>query len=165
MSSQQSTGFDPRAATTGQVASVFGVSPQAVQAWRRSIPTDAEVWREVQGRGRGARAIRWDVPALIAYRERQAAARTTEQGETPAERELRRKRAAEADLRELDLAERHRRLVDPSVFQGYLDRLARLLRETAQSLQRQFGNDAGQLLNEAIDDFEAELKRDRDEQG
>ncbi len=72
---------------------------------------------------------------------------------------LERLRKAKAALAELDLQERRGDLVDRHKFEGLLNRNAAILRGAGEALQRHYGPEAQGLLDEALDDADAEIVR------
>ena len=70
---------------------------------------------------------------------------------------LERYRAARAAIAELDLKEREGRLVPAGVYMPVMAHLAGILRRAGHRLVREFGNGAGEILNEAIDEFERQV--------
>lgn len=70
---------------------------------------------------------------------------------------LERKREAEADLKELDLAERRRELVHRDLMRQQLAAIAALLRRAGEQLERKHGPAAKQLLVQALDDAERRI--------
>jgi hypothetical protein len=77
-------------------------------------------------------------------------------GPSPALERYREKRAALADL---DLLERQNQLIPRDQSRQALGRIAGILRNAGEMLQRQFGPAAVDILNEALDDAEAEMDR------
>ena len=67
---------------------------------------------------------------------------------------LERYRTARAALAELDVKEREGQLVPVGVYVPAMTHLAGILRRAGHRLVREFGNGAGEILNEAIDEFE-----------
>lgn len=56
-------------ASTQDVANAFGVSKEAVFAWKAKIERTAGIWRFVKGgKGRAGQALEWDLPRVIAWR-------------------------------------------------------------------------------------------------
>lgn len=99
------------------------------------------------------------VAALVAYRVEQAKPAPTDDdpllaagGDSP---NLERYRLAKAQLAERDLAERDRTLVRRQVIIDALRPAATGMRAAGDRLIKAFGNEAGQIFNEAVDDFEA----------
>ncbi len=83
---------------------------------------------------------------------------------SPALEEYRRWKAQAAKL---DVQERERNLLAREDMHLMLGRVAAILRQAGATLQRQFGADAGGILNEALDDAERDIRgffRDRDHQ-
>lgn len=70
---------------------------------------------------------------------------------------LERKREAEADLKELDLAERRRDLVHRDLLRQQLAAVASLLRRAGEQLERKHGPAAKQLLVQTLDDAERRI--------
>lgn len=80
---------------------------------------------------------------------------------TPA---LERLRAAKAHLAELDLAKRRGELVEIAELRGGLTTIANRLRSCLETLQRSYGDEAADLLREAIDDCEQTFEVDHAEE-
>jgi hypothetical protein len=145
--------------TRNDIAALCGLSPRHFDDAIRPRAKDAE-------RGTG-KTKRFDGPkmvaAAIAYRLEQAAPATTEDGDpllsgsdSPA---LERYRNVKADLAERDLAERDKVLVRANVIRDALRPAVSALRGTGDRLVRQFGNEAGDIFNEGVNEFEAAAKR------
>ena len=60
-------------ATTPQAAGVFGVTTEALNQWRATIDPEAGIWWEVEGKGRGGKALRWNIPKLVEWRVKRLA--------------------------------------------------------------------------------------------
>lgn len=73
---------------------------------------------------------------------------------SPALEEYRRERTR---LVKLEREEREKTLLPRDLVHEGLGRIATILREAGETLQRQFGSDAHQLLNEALDDCQREI--------
>lgn len=67
---------------------------------------------------------------------------------------LERWRTARAAHAELDLGARRRQLLDREAVHTTLGQMAGILRSMGESLQKQFGDDALRLLNEALNEFD-----------
>ncbi|HEX8553254.1 MAG TPA: hypothetical protein VF695_00980 [Sphingomonas sp.] len=80
-------------------------------------------------------------------------------GSSPALERYREERAALARLDRLDRLERENVLLPRDQVREALGRIAAVLRAAGESLQRQYGGGAAELLHEAIDDAEREMKR------
>jgi phage terminase Nu1 subunit (DNA packaging protein) len=95
-----------KGATKAEIARLFGVSVQAIDGWlARGLPYMSRPDRP------GA-SYRFDPRAVVAWRvEYLTAAATAARGDVDLEEAKRRKVAAEAELAELDLAERRRDLI------------------------------------------------------
>lgn len=74
-------------------------------------------------------------------------------GDSPA---LERFRLARARIAELDLQERQGSLIPRDKVHDGLGRLATIIRGAGESLQRQFGREAQDILDEALADFDRE---------
>ncbi|MCO6438171.1 MAG: hypothetical protein J5J06_13840 [Phycisphaerae bacterium] len=77
-------------------------------------------------------------------------------GSSPA---LERYRTERAELARLDRLERQRQLLPRDEVREALGQIASILREAGESLQRQFGRAAAEVLYEALDDAEREITR------
>ena len=75
---------------------------------------------------------------------------------SPALEQYRKERAR---LARLDRLARQRSLVSRENVRDGLGRIAHLLRAAAEALERQYGKEAGQLLDEALDDAQREIDR------
>src|SRR5690606_17948204 len=64
---------------------------------------------------------------------------------------------AKAELTELELAKRRGLLIDRDELQGGLSRMASILRECGERLQRHFGVEAHAILEEALNEAERVL--------
>lgn len=144
--------------TRNDVAALCGLSPRHF---------DDAIRPRAKGAERGAgKTKRFDGPkmvaAAIAYRLEQAAP-VTEDGDpllagsdSPA---LERYRNVKADLAERDLAERDKVLVRSNMIRDALRPAIAAMRGTGDRLVRQFGNEAGDIFNEGVTEFEAAAKR------
>ena len=106
----------------------------------------------------------WDLQAITAWRlERlQHSEPSWPEGGSPAMEDYRQERARMAKLERL---ERENVLVRRVVIHTHLTRFASIIRKLGEQLQKAYGEDAGEMLSEAIDDAERELKHitnDRD---
>lgn len=77
-------------------------------------------------------------------------------GPSPA---LERYREERASLAQMDRLEREGKLLSRDLVRQSLSKIASILRISGESLQRQFGQEAADLLHSAIDDAEAEINR------
>jgi hypothetical protein len=77
----------------------------------------------------------------------------------PASPALERYREERAAIARLDRLEREKTLVRRHDLLDGLDRIAALIRGAGETLQKQFGPEAAQILHEAIDDAEREMAR------
>ena len=116
-------------------------------------------------RGSGAK-LRYDaakiVAALVEYRLAQLQASNsfdTADGGTSDSPALERGRLAKAQLLELELAERQKELIRAQAMREALRPAIAILRQVADRLIRKFGNDAGEIYNEGVDDFAAAVLR------
>jgi hypothetical protein len=75
-------------------------------------------------------------------------------GNSPA---LERYREKRADLAELELSERRRKVIPRDDVNSGLSRIASFLRAAGDTLQRQFGPEARAILDEALDDAQREI--------
>ena len=139
------------------VADLLGVSTRTVSRLREELLPEA-----VSGSGN---AVRFDAAAVVALwvelkvAEAEASAPGDSMlagGDSPA---LERYRLARAQLAERDLAERDQVLVRREAMFESLKRGALALRSAGENLTRRFGNDAGIIYNEAVDEFDAAMHR------
>ncbi len=80
--------------------------------------------------------------------------------DTPlADTALEKQRAVTTRLKELDLQEREGQLIARGEVHDFLMRLAIVLRSAGELLARHHGQDAQQILNEALADFTAEVEK------
>lgn len=77
----------------------------------------------------------------------------------PASPALERYRAARAALAELELGQREGQLLPRDETHLAMARIAAILRSAGETLGRQFGSEAREILDEAMDDAEAEIAR------
>ena len=149
----------PLTATRIEAAEICGLSPRQFDDAIRSRAKDATV-----GKGAALRyRLRPIVEALVEYRvelsERQIRSSIDIDGDVQAgpmsSEALERLRTANARLREMDLAERNGALVRLHVIADALRPAMVAMRSTGDRLTRKFGNDAGEIFNEGIADFEA----------
>ena len=75
------------------------------------------------------------------------------------ERPMDRLRNAKAELAEMERKKREGQLIDRDVVYDALGRLASMLRSAGESLEREFGPKAKEIVDEAIADFRQELAR------
>lgn len=123
-------------ATRAQVASIFGVTPTAIDGWiRRGCP----VAERSQGRGRGKGAKFW-MPDVVHWRDRNVVARDradTPEGETTKDLARRLLRAQTEDA-ELDLAKKRGELMEVTeyhdVVAGAFERVGARLKSIAPRL-------------------------------
>lgn len=147
--------------TRQQAADLIELSPRQFDAvLRPRLPKEAE-----RGSGKTLRihgpAI---VSALVDYRLEQAKPVPSDDdpllaasgGDSP---NLERYRLAKAMLAERDLAERDRDVVRRAVIAESLRPAVSGMRTAGDKLVSQFGNDAGDIYNEAVNDFEAAVVR------
>lgn len=129
-----------------EVGRAFGVSQQTIARWiARGLPG-----------GKGCYPVdavcRW-YRGYMDDRLQEAATDPliAADGDSPALEEYRRHRAR---LAELDVAEREKSLINGSHVQGALLAAMRVVRAAGERLQRRFGIEAHQILDEALDDGE-----------
>ena len=146
--------WQPRAVA----AEIVGLSPrQFDDVFRPRLPADAT-------RGAGA-SLRYRLPAvvaaLVAYRIEQVQKPVDDEadplmtgGASPA---LERYRRLKGDDLERTLAERDGQLVRKHVILDALRQGMSVMRATGDRLVRQFGNDAGDVFNEGVSEFEAAI--------
>lgn len=131
--------------TLAELARVLDYSEQSSRKLLNHIP---EKWvrREkplrVYGRG-----------AVLIWASRQEGEQA-EDAEAVASPALERKREVECQLKLLELATREGELVPRSQMRNLLMGMAAVLRRTGELLVRKFGNDAGEVLQEGIDDMD-----------
>ena len=139
------------------VADLLGVSVRTVSRLREELPPEA-----VHGTGN---AVRFDAAAVVAlWVERKVAEAEASApgdamlggGDSPA---LERYRLARAQLAERDLAERDANLLQADACGHLMRRGINAMRGAGEKLTRRFGNDAGTIYNEAIDEFVAAVNR------
>ncbi len=70
---------------------------------------------------------------------------------------LERWRAAKAVLAEMEVAERKQNVLDRAVMHVGLASMSTIIRGCGETLQKQFGPEALDILNEALDDYDREL--------
>lgn len=99
-------------------------------------------WRQIGCPGRPGR---WDLSKIAQWRLTDEPA----EGESPS---LERKRAAEATLRELDVAERQHLLLSREKVRENLAGVAAIMKAAGEQLGRSFGPNAQDLLDQAWDD-------------
>jgi hypothetical protein len=145
--------------TRAQAAELCGTSPRNFdERIRQHLPDDS-----TRGSGRNLRYHGAGiVAAMVAYR--QPAAVVSPESDDPllsgaATPALERYRSLKADLAEIDVGERRGRIVRSAVISDAIKGGLSAMRQTGDRLTRQFGNDAGQLYNEGIDDFEAAARQ------
>jgi hypothetical protein len=140
------------------IAALLGIAPKTFdEGLRKRLPADA-----VRGAGRDLRFFApVAVQALVAKRVT-AAERTADPdplmsggSDSP---QLERYRAANADLKEMERDRVRKSLIRVDELEPQLMKLADVLRGAGDHLVRRFGNDAGQIITEAIDEYEAGLK-------
>jgi len=121
--------------TQAQVAGAFGITPSAVARWRCPRNSDKS----------------YALPEVIKWRVELASQDEGMSAETsPA---VERYRMAKAKLAELELAERQQVLLPRAIVHEWMGKLGSLLRNAGEILDRDFGRDAHQILEEALDDF------------
>ena len=144
------------------MAAAFGMTRQAFHdVIRPLVPATA-----VDGAGERGTLIRCRA-AIDAYADRKVATAlagrpTTDPdpllagAATPALEDYRRHRAR---LAELDVAEREGRLVDVAEMTEAFANFAGVIRGVGQALQRQYGPEAAQMLNDGLDDAASSVER------
>ena len=139
--------------TTRRASEVFGLSGTGfAKTVRPLIPDDA-----VDARGKGRPTLLY-MPTVLAVwlrdrLDRALAMADTDpmmtRGDSPA---MERYRAARANLAELDLSERHGKLVTLAKFQQRYLPVANRIRRAGTTLRRRFGPEAASVLEQAIDE-------------
>lgn len=110
---------------------------------------DAQAWVDDNIRHRGEKAPRSD-------RAKRVADPMLDGPSSPA---LERYRKFRASIAFLELCERRRQLLPRDKVHELLVRVAALIRKAGEALQRQFGEDARLLLEEALNDADADIDR------
>jgi hypothetical protein len=135
--------------TRTEMARVLNVNPRQVDELRERVPEDAikRVDRIVFLHGR--RFLDARDRAVERADERDAEALMTEGADSPA---MERFRLARAQLAELELSERTAQVVRLDKLEPAIARFASILRKAGETITRLHGNDAGNVLIEAIDE-------------
>lgn len=135
------------------IARLYGVTPQAVGLWhsKSGCPRNGDATYDV-----GAVA-RWHEDWMIDSLQRQGAI------ETEASPAQERYRMAKAQREEIALERDRGTLLAREDVHSALGRLAVILRGAGEALGRKFGDDAQSILEEALDDFTAEIRRTFDD--
>lgn len=137
--------------TLAGIASCFGVTTRTVREWKE--------------RGCPLETGRYDIAAVSDWRDKtlrrppdpiDADPLLGSDGDSPALEEYRRAKAA---LARLELAEREGKLVPVDELHGLLTEGAAVLRRAGETLSRRFGNEALQVLNEALAEAEGLIGR------
>ena len=124
-----------------EVGQFFGLTEEAIKRdWRKNS--------DMPGRPK-----RWPLDEIARWR----LAYLTKGRPLIAADQLARFRMLRADLLELEKAERDRSLVRIDVIVSVLSRLATIIRQCGEQLERDFGSDACELLMDALDAYETEL--------
>jgi len=141
--------------TQGEVAEFFGVSVDTVKNWaKQRMPGKPRAYRLdkiaiwLRTEGPGSSRIKNEDDPLLA------------EGDSPA---LERYRLAKAKHAELDLESRKGELIDREKARDILGRWAVLIRRLGERLVRRCGNEAGQMLNETLDECQLIVKESLDD--
>ena len=139
--------------TLGELALYCGVAKRTVENWKDTdgFPVEADGFWSPFKVGQW-HALRNAVPTA-----------TTDDGETGDEDNnpwLEEYRKEKTLLARMDRRERERGLLDRERTHSFMLRVASLLRGVTDKIQRIFGESAYEILNDAIDDMEAETERE-----
>ena len=137
--------------TVDQVAEHCGVHRRTVHEWlRQHCP---------------GKPGTYDLDAIAAWRDARSRAAKEEDGALagPASPGLERYRLARAAIAELELEQLRGRLVPRDEVHAVMDQVAGVLRNAGEVLQRHYGDEARQVLEEAIDNARRLLEGVRDE--
>lgn len=132
--------------TLDQVAAFFDRSREAIKDWRR--------------KGMPGRAGAWDLRAILRWRDERLPAVSASPDDPllggPASPALERYREERAALARLERLERERTLIPRAAVHDGLASCAGILRRAGDALQRNHGEAAWRILDDAITDFERE---------
>lgn len=131
--------------TATVIADLWGVSAQAVGLWhsRDQCPRN--------------RDKTYNLREVIQWREDRLRSANDDGLVGPDSPALERYRDEKAKLAQLDRFEREGKLLPRDLVHEKLGRLGLILRRAGEQLQRKYGPDAQQTLDEALDDFEREI--------
>lgn len=128
------------------VAEFFGVDYQTVRrSWKnQGMPGRSKRYRLEE-------IARW----LVKYKEAEKLAIEKRNGEL---KKVDRFRDAKAELAEITLRERKGELIDREAMHESLIKLSGLLRGAGERLQRAYGKEAQLILDETLDEFDAQVE-------
>ena len=140
--------------TAREVAHIFSVTVQAVDAWRR---TGCPVTK-IDGR------LQFDLPAVISWRRERDMANTAAIGGDPllagsvsGSPALERYRTEKAKLAALDYKHRRGQLIDKNTLNRKWRAVGARLRAALESIERKFGREVGDAIREAIESVSRDL--------
>lgn len=140
------------ARTQAEVAKFFGVSIKTVASWAQAnMPGSAGAWPldEI------AQWLRASGPwRLRSHQEQGGNGDPLMAGPSEGSEGLERYRKARAAIAELDLAERRGELIRRDLLRAVMSRAAAPLRAAGEQLTRRFSEDARQILDEGLEEFQ-----------
>ena len=137
--------INPESMNASQVARLYRCSPQAVGLWAKR-----------QGCPKNPDGRTFDLAAVIAWREETIRGEDDLPGATDYEkREL---CIVKIEQEKIKLRRMQEELVPIDQVQSGLRRLSELIKGAGEALQKLYGPDAQEVVNEAIDAFERELE-------
>jgi phage terminase Nu1 subunit (DNA packaging protein) len=148
---------DFSAVTAAEVAGLFGITVQALDAWRRTgCPCSKEDGRRS-----------FDLGAVIRWRRERDQAMAPPAGLDPAligdssgSPALERYRLAKAKSAELDLQLRKGQVIEVVAANRKFQTIARRLREAFETLERKFGREVGEELRLALSSAQKDFERE-----
>jgi hypothetical protein len=135
-------------ATQTAVAAVFGLSTSAIQKW--------ECPRNQDGSYNIPAVINWRVDSECEKRMPPDFDPDVATADTPAAERL---RIIKGDILELDLGVKRKQLMARDDVREIMRTLCGLIRNATESLQREYGNDAADIIRDAINELEPEMER------
>ena len=146
-------GLNPPAEFTGlkELSAYFDVPYNTVKIWKNyGLPWDG-----------GAKLI--DVCRWLASKkwvgEVSKSLAKYQQPDEPTSDQLERKRRIEADIKQIELDERRRVSIPSNELVPLLNGLGLVLRTAGENLEKHCGMEAAEILNEAIEQFEKQVKQ------
>lgn len=144
------------------LASLIGVAPKTVAAWSKQPSFPAADSRDLID---GVDFFLWWIEKKAPKGTRNDLAKRLgvavqeEQQPSPEDDFATRRQRAKALMEELNLEREQKTLVRVSDLQQHVETLTRCLRSGCETLQRRFGKEAAEILEQSIDEAQAEIAR------
>jgi|GEM_PF-2574013 len=138
--------INPKAVRGGELADLYGISPMGVSQWHKR-----------DGLRRNRRDKTYNLEAVIKWREKRLGTQS-ESSESDLDKAERLLKWEKVKLAILERELREGRLCELEPVRIWLERIASRLRQVGDTLQRKFGDEAQQVLNEAIEDISNDVE-------